>query len=51
MVLLDFVATAWPVVVYVLLDGRMLLDTLERNHPGVFTVQKAGGGVTLQRRG
>jgi hypothetical protein len=50
MVLLDFVATAWPVVVYVLLEGKLLLDTLERNHAGVFDVAKVDGGVTLSRR-
>jgi hypothetical protein len=50
MVLLDFVATAWPVVVYVLLEGRLLLDTLQRDHPGVFDTAKVDGGVTISRR-
>ena len=50
MVLLDFVATAWPVVVYVLLEGRLLLDTLQRNHPGVFDTAKVDGGVMITRR-
>lgn len=50
MVLLDFVATAWPVVVYVLLEGRLLLDTLQREHPGVFDTLKVDGGVTITRR-
>ena len=50
MVLLDFVATAWPVVVYVLLEGRLLLDTLLREHPGVFDTAKVDGGVTITRR-
>lgn len=34
--LLDFVASAWPVVVYVLLEGSALLAVLEHNHPGDF---------------
>ncbi len=34
--MLDFVASAWPVVVYVLLEGSALLAVLEHNHPGDF---------------
>ena len=50
MVLLDFVAAAWPVVVYVLLEGGALLAVLQRNHPGVFDAIEGDGGVTLVRK-
>lgn len=50
MVLLDFLAAAWPVVVYVLLEGNALLEVLQQVHPGAFDILKADGGVTLVRR-
>lgn len=49
-VLLDFVASAWPVVVYVLLEGGVLWEVLRREHEGAFEILKGDGGVVLKRR-